>query len=232
MSGGSVYCAAAQQALEEPRRLEDIQPDLGDLAVLGHDLQAALALDPGERGHLNAVCHGPSVMARCLLAERLSAGGERAERADQVALARAELVPARGKRRGVRRLHRPEAAVAAPGERRAQRAAAGLRHRAEAGRPVRHHHAGVPGALALDAHAVPADPRLAAEQVRRDHLEQLAAVDGAAAQLEVDRARGRRSPWTCAASRCRRAWRTPAARGQRRSCAAPGCRRRWRTRRW
>src|SRR6185437_132330 len=38
---------AAQQALEEPGRLVDVQPCLGDLAVLGHDLQPALDLDPG-----------------------------------------------------------------------------------------------------------------------------------------------------------------------------------------
>src|SRR5215469_10909462 len=120
---------------------------------------------------------GSCVMDRCLLAERLRVRIERTERADQVIAARAELAPACGERRGVRRLHRPEAAVAAPVEARAQRAAAGLRHRAEAGRAVRHHHAGVAGAFALDAHAMPADPRLAAVQVRGDHLEQLATVD-------------------------------------------------------
>src|SRR5437773_11477057 len=102
------------------------------------------------------------VMRLGLLAERLRARGERPERADQVALAYAQLTPLCRQRRGVRRLGRPEAAVTAPGERRAQRAAAGLRYRAEAGRPVRHHHAGVARTLALDAHAVPADPRLAA----------------------------------------------------------------------
>jgi hypothetical protein len=50
--------AAAQQALEEPGRLVDVQPGLGDAAVLGHDLQPALALDPGQPGHPN-VCHAP-----------------------------------------------------------------------------------------------------------------------------------------------------------------------------
>ena len=49
---------AAQQAFEEPGRLVDIQPGLGDLTVLGHDLEAALALDPGQPGHSN-VRHAP-----------------------------------------------------------------------------------------------------------------------------------------------------------------------------
>src|SRR5579875_1888844 len=116
---------------------------------------------PGTRTRL------PCVMRLRLLPERLRARGERPERADQVALTRAQLAPPRGQRRGVRRLGRPEAPVAAPGERRAQRAAAGLGHRAQARRAVRDHHAGDPGPLALDAHAVPADPGLAAVQVRR-----------------------------------------------------------------
>ena len=41
--------APAQQRLEEPRRLVDVEPGLGDLAVADDDLQAALALDPGQR---------------------------------------------------------------------------------------------------------------------------------------------------------------------------------------
>jgi hypothetical protein len=44
---------AAQQAFEKPGRLVDIQPGLGDLTVLGHDLETALALDSGQPGHSN-----------------------------------------------------------------------------------------------------------------------------------------------------------------------------------
>src|SRR5579875_1785534 len=77
---------------------------------------------------------------------------------------------------GAEREERParrgaEASVAAAAGRRAQRAAAGLGHRPEARRAVRHEHAGPPGALALDAHAVRADVRPAAGQQRRDHFE-------------------------------------------------------------
>ena len=49
---------AAQERLEEPRRLEDAQLDVGDLAVVDDDVHGALALDPGERPdvqHLAAV---------------------------------------------------------------------------------------------------------------------------------------------------------------------------------
>ena len=40
--------AAAQERLEEARRLEDVQLDVVDLAVADPDVQRALALDAGE----------------------------------------------------------------------------------------------------------------------------------------------------------------------------------------
>src|SRR5512146_71161 len=64
-------------------------------------------------GTLMRCVMGPPVMFRGLLAERLGAGGEGAERADQVAVVGPQFAPARGKRRRVRRLHRSEAAEAA-----------------------------------------------------------------------------------------------------------------------
>jgi hypothetical protein len=42
---------AAQQRLEEPGWLVDVEPRVGDLPVADDDLQAALALDPGQRRH-------------------------------------------------------------------------------------------------------------------------------------------------------------------------------------
>src|SRR6516162_10835991 len=120
----------------------------------------------------------PWVMRFGLLAERGGVGVERAEHPGQVGMVDAEPLPPGRQRGGVGCLHRPEAAVAAACVRRAQRAAPGVRHRAEAGRAVRDHHAGDPGALALDAHAVPADVRPAAVQERRHHVEELPAING------------------------------------------------------
>jgi hypothetical protein len=51
---------------------------------------------------------------------------------------------------------------------------------------VRDHHAHVAALLALETHAVGRDVRLAADQQGRDDLQQLAPVDRAAVQLEVD----------------------------------------------
>ena len=83
----------------------------------------------------------------------------------------------------------PEAAVAAAVVRRAERAAAGLRHRAEARRAVRDHHADVAARACTRRRRCRRDRGPAAVQERGDHLEQLALVDRAAAQLEVDAAR-------------------------------------------
>lgn len=55
----------------------------------------------------------------------------------------------------------------------------GVGDRAQARRAVRDHHAGQPPALALGAHGGVQDDRLAADEQRRDHLEQLTAVDRA-----------------------------------------------------
>ena len=85
------------------------------------------------------------------------------------------------------RLHRPEAAVAAAVVGGAERAAAGVGDRTEAGGAVGDHDADVAAPLALDADAVRGDRRAAVLQEGADHLEQLALVDRAALQLEVDR---------------------------------------------
>src|SRR5512147_1213728 len=91
-----------------------------------------------------------------------------------------------GEARRIRRLNRAEAAVAAAAERRTQVAAAGLRHRTQAGDAARHHDADRARALALDALAVVRDVRRPIVEKRVQHLDQLALVDRAAAQLEVD----------------------------------------------
>src|SRR5208283_2102001 len=114
------------------------------------------------------------VMSRRLLAERTGIGVERAERAGHIGAGDTELPPPGGQGRGVRGLHGAEAAVAAACAGWADCPAPGLRHRAEARRAVRHHHAGDPGPFAFEADAVPGDARLAAVQERVDHLQQLA----------------------------------------------------------
>src|SRR5450755_213150 len=126
------------------------------------------------------------VMYLRLLAERTGIGVERAERAGHIGAGDTELPPPGGQARGIRGLHGAEAAVAAARARRADRPAPGLRHRAEARRAMGDHHAGDPGPLAFEADAVAGDAGLAAVQERGDHLQQLEAVDRAAAQLEVD----------------------------------------------
>src|SRR4051794_38053408 len=84
---------------------------------------------------------------------------ERAEDAHDVDVLDAEPLEPASERPGVRRLHRPEAAVAAAVVARAQRAAAGVRDRPEARRAVGHHDAHVAAPLALDADAVRLDRR-------------------------------------------------------------------------
>src|ERR1035441_9541509 len=74
---------------------------------------------------------------------------ERSLYANQVDVVQGELAHAGAQRSGGGRLHRPQAAVAAAIERRAQSAAAGVRHRAKAGSAVSDHDAVVAAQLAL-----------------------------------------------------------------------------------
>src|SRR5262245_33042640 len=76
-------------------------------------------------------------MRLALLPERRGRGVERAVDAHHVSLLDAEPAEPAGERARVRRLHRPKAAVAAAVVARAQRAAARVRDRPEAGRAVR-----------------------------------------------------------------------------------------------
>ena len=124
-------------------------------------------------------------MPRGLLAERRLADVERAVDALDVALAHAAGGELAAQCRRVRRLHRTEAAIAAAIVRRADRAAAGMRDRAET-RDAAHQHAGGAAQLALDAHTVRRRVRLARIQECRQHLDQLMLVDRAAMQLEID----------------------------------------------
>src|SRR3954463_6799955 len=104
-------------------------------------------------------CSAPSPSTRAsAVATRMRSvigeGVEGAVQAHDVALGKAVRGHPRAERARIRRLHRPEAAEAAAVVARAQRAAARVRDRAEARRAVRDGDADVPGALALDAHAV------------------------------------------------------------------------------
>src|SRR5450755_2642460 len=112
---------------------------------------------------------------------------ERAVHANQVDVVYVELAHPGAQRCGVGRLHRPEAAVATAIERRAQRTATGVRHRAQAGRAVSDHDAVVAAQLALLADARGGDRCHATAERGPDHLEQLILVDRAALQLEIDR---------------------------------------------
>ncbi len=69
---------------------------------------------------------------------------------------------------------------------RAKRATTRVRDRAEARRSVRDHHTHVPAQLALHADRVTGDRGSSTGEQRREDLEELALVDGAAAQLEID----------------------------------------------
>src|SRR6186997_214775 len=120
------------------------------------------------------------------VAERLGTRVEGLEDTLDAALAESELAEPRDHRRGVRRLHRAEAAVAPTVVRRTQGAAAGVGHRSETGSPVCDRDTDDPSRLALRADAGRGDSRLAAVQERRHDLEQLPLVDRAAVQLEVD----------------------------------------------
>ena len=144
--------AAAQERLEEARRLEDAE--LGRVRPCRREstIERAFALDAREVVDLDA-SYAPCSLG--LLPERLGVGVEGAE--DARAMSRRAMPSARARaaeRSGVRRLHRPEAAVAAAVVGRAERAAAGMGDRAEAGRAVRDHHADIALQLALDADAV------------------------------------------------------------------------------
>src|SRR5690348_13641519 len=124
-------------------------------------------------------------MARALFLERPLADIERTEDALDVAPAHAagrELAAERGR---VRRLLRPIAAVAAAVVRRTDRPAASMRHRPQA-RNAAHQHASRAAQLAFDAHAVLWHIRLAPDQMRAQHLDELMLVDRATVQLEID----------------------------------------------
>ena len=130
---------------------------------------------------------GGGVMRIAFLLELGTGRVERAEDVVQLPFGGAEsLAPAREGGR-VRGLLGPEAAVAAAVVRRADRPAPRVRDRPEARSSVRDHHADVAAPLALDADALRGDARLSPVQEGAQHLEQLALVDRAPLQLEVDR---------------------------------------------
>ena len=181
--------AAAQERLEEARRLVDAQLDGRHDAVPDAHVHAR----PRPRRARACSCGSCAcgrvsgwLMRIALLPELGTGRVERAEDVVQLPFGRAEtLAPAREGGR-VRGLLGPEAAVAAAIVRRADRPAPGVRDRPEAGRPVRDHDADVAAPLALDADALRRDARLPPVQERAQHLEQLALVDRAPLQLEVD----------------------------------------------
>src|SRR5262245_26799356 len=103
----------------------------------------------------------------------------------QVQLPDAQAAEPRAQRNSVRRLLRPVAAVTAAIICRAKRAAAGVSHRPETGRPVRDQHADVSAQLAFHADAVRRSVRLALVEEGADYFDELALVDRASLQLEI-----------------------------------------------
>ncbi len=199
--------APAQQRLEEPGRLVDLQPDVGDHVPVDPHVHGALALDPGQPGdaertvasvrHDTPPLWSPRVVmvtgraAANAGAPALKVRNTRATPASSRPTSRSRAISA-----GVlTRRGRAEAAVAAPPVGRAQRAAAGPGHRAQAGCAVRDQDARRAAGLALEAHAVPRQVRLAPQQQRGQRVQQLPPVDRAAVELQVDwhvrRRRGR-----------------------------------------
>src|SRR5579863_1516122 len=126
-------------------------------------------------------------MALTLLAKRRCVGVEAAKDAHDILAGRAQLLPALAQRGGVGCLFGAVAAVAASPIRGADGAAPGMRHRTEAGRSPRHHHADGAAQLALHAHTVRRRIWLAPVQVGADDFYELAFIDGTAAQLKVNR---------------------------------------------
>ena len=103
------------------------------------------------------------------------------------ALVHAQILQPRPEAVDVRAFHRPEAAIAAAIDARADRAAAGVGDGAEAGCTPGDHDADIAPLLALDADAVIGNGGLPASQRRGEQFEQLAFVERTAAQLEIDR---------------------------------------------
>src|SRR4051794_9781567 len=95
-----------------------------------------------------------ALMAVSLLAERLRPGINPPEGPRDGRLQYPHLGPLARQRSGVGSLFGAEAAEAAALIKRAERAAAGVRHRAEAGRAAGHHHTDGAARFALDTYAV------------------------------------------------------------------------------
>src|SRR5208282_4787172 len=87
----------------------------------------------------------------------------------------------------VRRFHRPITSVAATVVGRAQCAATGMSDRSEARRAMRYHHADVVLEFAFDANAMRRGAGPASFEESRNYFKQLALVDRAATQLEINR---------------------------------------------
>src|SRR6266540_3203355 len=150
-------------------------------------MRTSMAPSPSTRARTSVMISRSAIARLALGAERRRAGVEGAVQSHDVALGQPVTRHPRRERPRVGLLHWAEAAVAAAVVARAQRAAAGVGHRAQARRAVGDHHADVAAALALDADTVAGDLRLALVEVGADDLQQLALVGRAAVELEVDR---------------------------------------------
>ena len=190
--GHLVEGPAGQERLEEPGRLVDLEPEIRDLAVVDRDVERALALHARDDGHLDrSVRHGAaSSRSRASAASRNGRrpSGDEAEPVGGILLGEPQLDEPAPQRVGVvRGLGRPEAAVTPATEPRAQRAAPRPRDRAEARLALGHDDADEATPLALDAYRRVRDARHGAAQQRPDRAEELATIDRAPRQLEVDR---------------------------------------------
>src|SRR5262245_28502625 len=119
-------------------------------------------------------------------AERLRPAGEAGEPPARLGGREAVGLELRRKRDDIGLLARPETAVAAAPERRAQRAAAGPRDRPQAARPGRYDDARVAAPLALEADGLVGELRPATHEDRGEELTELLGGDRAAPELGVD----------------------------------------------
>ena len=130
--------AAAQECLEEPGRLVDVQLDALHDAVGQRDVQRAFAFDARQRPD----CKRADLGGHRSFRSASEAGDvERREHPVDAVTGHSVTAQQRDQRRGVRRGGGPEAAVAAAVVRRAQRPASGVGHRAQAGNAVGDNHA-------------------------------------------------------------------------------------------
>ncbi len=188
--------ASAQERLEEPRRLVDLELQPRDLAVVDADVQRALPLHARDDRDLDrAMGHAGSspVIAAAASASSRSEASRKSgaypvmkrnfSATCEGVMPKLEEPPR--ERVAVRRLGGTEASVAPAAHAGADRAAPRAGHGTEARLALGHHHADVAALLALDADRGGGRAGHRALEQPRERREQLSPVDGAPGQLQI-----------------------------------------------